>query len=214
MTKVVELSQFEELLHWLEKSPGRVLPFIEQAMGSAVRAVQENIVEYPPATSANQPGRVRTVTLKRKSGNVQVQRPMGYYERGRGWWYPVLQTRSLGQLIGVPYGSEPAGRAAKRHKLESTPVLAGYKLADGGTSEMLGRSWATNTRVDKENLVVVGEIGNNASYSMVVQGPREKQSSRMNSIGWTSVDVALERSEESINNAFSAALQDFLSTLP
>jgi hypothetical protein len=196
----LEIEGFEELLKWLKNAPEKVFPFLKKAMQVSVRAVQENISEYPPSTAANQPGRVD-----------EKGKPMGYYERGRGWWYPVMQEQTLGEEIGVSFGAETAKRAAKRNKVKSIPTVAGYKLARGGTSQMLGRSWSTNVITEKDG--VLGEIGNRASYSGYVQGPPSIQAAHMANIGWTNADAALEKSKPAIDEAFGVALQDFLATL-
>jgi hypothetical protein len=58
--------------------------YLADAMQDALFTIQGEIgyASYPPATEANRPGRVD------QDGN-----PMGYYERGRGWWYPVKRTQ-------------------------------------------------------------------------------------------------------------------------
>lgn len=211
--KLVETKEFEKFLKWLEEAPEKVIPFLGKAVTRSLRSIQENISPYPPSTAANQPGRVHTVTLKRKAGDVQVQRPMGYYERGRGWWYPVLRGKSLGDSLGVAYGAETAENAAFRNNVDQVPQLAGYKLADGGTSEMLGRSWAIMVTASVEDKAVVGELGNNSSYSLFVQGPKDKQASHMQQIGWTNADDAVEKSQPAIDEAFGIALADFLATM-
>jgi hypothetical protein len=211
MSNALEIKGYDQLLHWLQSAPEKVMPFILKAMRTAVRAVEENISEYPPSTAANQPGRVRTVTLHRKSGDVQVERPVGYYERGRGYWYPVMAERSLGSKLGVAYGAETALKASKRNKVKVVPTVAGYKLQKGGTSEMLGRSWTTN--VSENEGAVVGEIGNRDSYAGIVQGSKEDQAQYMAGIGWQNSDDALAKSQEEIDGAFGMALQDFLATL-
>jgi hypothetical protein len=199
--KTVEVKGFDELLEWLKKAPKAVMPFISKAMRLSVRAVEENISEYPPSTAANQPGRVD------KNGKA-----MGYYERGRGYWYPVMKASTLGDKLGVAFGSETAKRAATRNKVKSIPTVAGYKLSKGGTSEMLGRSWTTH--VIEADGAVLGEIGNRVSYAGYVQGPASQQASLMAGIGWTNADEALAKSEDTIDEAFGMALQDFLATLP
>ena len=196
----LEIKGYDQLLHWLQAAPEKVMPFILKAMRISVRAVEENISEYPPATAANQPGRVD-----------DEGKPMGYYERGRGYWYPVMAAKTLGAKLGVAYGAETALKASKRNKVKTVPTVAGYKLQKGGTSEMLGRSWTTNV-IEGEG-AVVGEIGNRASYAGVVQGAKVDQAEYMHNIGWTNADEALAKSQEAIDDAFRTALADFLATL-
>ena len=193
--KTIELKDFDELLKALNETPKTVMPYITKAMTLSVRSIQARVAEYPQSTAANQPGRID------KNG-----RPMGYYERGRGWWYPVLQTKTLGEKIGVAHGAETAKRAAKRNKVKTIPTVAGYKLAAGGTSEMLGRSW--DARVDTEDNVIVGLVGTNTSYADYVQGG--KQSQLHQAIGWKTLDTALEESQEDIKKFFQDATDQWI----
>ncbi len=193
--KALVIEGFDELLKALKESPKKVMPYLKQAMTLSVRAVQERVSEYPPSSEANRPGRVD------KNG-----RPMGYYERGRGWWYPVMARKTLGGNLGVSVGAQTAKQAARRFKAKSVPTVAGYKLAAGGTSEMLGRSWDAQV-IEQEN-TVLGIIGNNASYAEYVQG--NQQAAVHAARGWKTVDKALEESLDDINEAFGRALQEYL----
>ncbi len=195
MSDVIQIEGFEELLKALKEAPERVLPFVRKAMRASVLAVQARISEYPPSTEANRPGRID------KAG-----RPMGYYERGRGWWYPVMRRKTLGDEIGVGFGAETAKRAAGRVKMKGIPTVAGYKLAQGGTSEMLGRSWAAEV-YDVEG-GVMGVVGNNASYADYVQGSR--QAEKMRSIGWMEASAALQEAMPEIEEAFGEAVEGFM----
>jgi len=193
--KALIIEGFDELLKALREAPKRVMPYLKKAMTVSVRAVQERVSEYPPSSEANRPGRVD------KNG-----RPMGYYERGRGWWYPVMAEKTLGSKLGVSAGAQTAKQAARRFKVKSVPTVAGYKLAAGGTSEMLGRSW--DARVFEQENAILGVVGNNASYAEYVQGNR--QAAVHAARGWKTVDKTLEESMNDINDAFGLALQEYL----
>lgn len=190
-----EIEGFEKLAQALREAPRKVLPYLEQAMHKAVQAVKARLAAYPPATAANQPGRLD------KNG-----RPMGYYERGRGWWYPVMREASLGVNLGVRAGRETAQAAAKRTRTKSIATVAGYKLRKGGESELLGKNWAVSVQADDEG--VIGTIGNNTSYADFVQGARQAAFHRANE--WPDLDKALEDSQEEIDGAFWDALDDYV----
>lgn len=165
MAKLVGIERMREILEALKKAPEQIMPYLGRAMTFSTRHIQGQVAEYPPATAANRPGR------KNAAG-----REMGYYERGRGWWYP---TRT------------------------------GYKLAGGGTSQMLGRSW--DSSVVKGRDYVLGIVGNNATYAEFVQG--SKQAHFHAERGWKTLDKAVEESAEKIDEFFSAALDDYLKSI-
>ncbi len=191
MSDVLEIKGFDELLKALKESPKKVMPYLKKAMTFSVRAVQERVAEYPPSTEANQPGRI----------SMKTHEPMGYYERGRGWWYPLMTEGTLGGKMGKSLGQVKAG--AKIKKITS---VKGYRLAGGGESEMLGRSWDAQT-IEQDN-AVLGMVGNNTSYADYVQG--NKQAKFHEARGWLTIDKALEESQKDINIYFSEALDAFL----
>lgn len=186
-----EIEGFDKMARALRESPEKVLPYLVQAMHKAIRSVQARLAAYPPATAANRPGRVD------KNG-----RPMGYYERGRGWWYPVMHESSLGERLGVRFGVQTAQAAAKRAKTKEIAAVAGYKLRNGGQSELLGKSWAVNVESDPES--VRGILGNNTSYADYVQGARQTAFHRANE--WPDLDKALEDAQYEIDGAFWEAI--------
>jgi hypothetical protein len=188
------ISGFQTLLKALKDTPKQVLPYLRKAMTLSVRRLQAYIDQYPPATDANQPGRVG-----------EDGRPLGYYERGRGWWYPVMQKKTLGPKTGVSTGAETAKRAAARNKVKSIPTVAGYKLAGGGESEMLGRSWEAQVYVQEAE--ILGAIGTNTSYADVVQG--EKQAKFHAERGWRTLDMALKATMKDIRKYFTEAVDEF-----
>jgi hypothetical protein len=155
------------------------------AMEQAVALLHDAVATYPPSTEANQPGRF----------SLKTKRPMGYYERGRGWWYPVQRDKSLPEKLGKSRG---AVKAKKR-----TGVV-GYKLAGGGQSELLGRKWTS--KVTKADDGLVGEIGTNVSYAPYVQGERQNRIHARR--GWPTLDGTVDRLAEDIIKIFEDAAGD------
>jgi hypothetical protein len=191
MSDVLEIKGFDELLKALKETPEKVMPYLKKAMTLSVRAVQERVAEYPPATEANQPGRI----------SMKTHKPMGYYERGRGWWYPVMRKKTLGAKIGKSVGAIKAGKS-----IRTFTQVQGYKLAGGGSSEMLGRSW--DAQIIAQDDAIIGLVGNNTSYAPYVQG--DKQWRVHKARGWITVDRALEMSKDDINQFFEEATNEFL----
>ena len=192
---LLDIQGFDELLKALEEAPEKVLPLLEKAMQKSVRVVQARVAEYPPSTEANQPGRF----------SVATQRPMGYYERGRGWWYPIMRPwTDAGQKLGKAYGMIDAPA-----RIRKATAVQGYKLAGGGESETLGKSWAVNVQSGPEG--VLGEIGNNASYARYVQGDRQWNVHAKR--GWITLDSAVQDSKEDIDGFFQEALEEWLKNM-
>ena len=102
-----------ELLEALKKAPEKVMRHLTDAMSDGLFMVQGEIgyASYPPATEANAPGRFDA-----------EGRPMGYYERGRGWWYPVLQDKTLGGVNSVKEGAQTIQSAYKRAKISTKKI--------------------------------------------------------------------------------------------
>lgn len=191
MSDVLEIKGFDELLKALKETPKKVMPYLKKAMTLSVRAVQERVAEYPPSTEANQPGRI----------SMKTHKPMGYYERGRGWWYPLMTESTFGEKFGKSAGTVKAG--AKIKKITS---VKGYRLAGGGESEMLGRSW--DAQVLEEEGAILGTVGNNTSYAEYVQGDKQWRGHKAR--GWLTVDQALEMSQDDINQFFQEATDEFI----
>jgi hypothetical protein len=191
----LDYSSLTDFLAELEKSPAEVLPFATQAMENSVAAIHDGVATYPDATAANAPGRVD------RNG-----KPMGYYERGKGWWRPLLRATTVlahGTMAGGKYGKSigrgiyPTGG--------KVPQVAGYKL--NPSSEKLGQSWTTDVQSFEEG-GVVGEVGTNTSYADPVQGAG--QSDVMEAIGWQAVHDTVEGLTETIVGYFSDAFDDYL----
>ena len=183
MTKTLEIKGLAELQRAVADAPEIALPIMTAAMEQAVALLHDAVATYPPATEANRPGRFRN------------GRPVGYYERGRGWWMPITNKaempRKTGKALGVIRGNKKFG-------------TVGYKLAGGGKSELLGRKWTTTvTKVDGG---MVGEVGNTASYAREVQGDRQKPYHARR--GWPTLDGTVDRLAEDIIRIFEDAAGD------
>jgi len=189
----VEVEGLDELLEALETAPELVIPLLRQAMTKSVLKVQEKLSQYPPSTEANQPGRV----------SLKTRKPMGYYERGRGWWYPLMRPWAAGKKLGKAQGALKASAT-----VTAGSRVKGYRLAAGGTSEMLGKSWTTEVTAGKGG--VLGEIGTNTSYAPWVQG--DQQTSQHAARGWVTVGQALAASTEEIEAYFLEALVEWIKT--
>jgi hypothetical protein len=194
----LEIDGFDELLAAWEQLPKEALVELKQAMQQAVYLLQEHLAEYPPSTDANRPGRTNPATGK----------PMGFYERGQGWWYPIMRRATLGTKPKKSAGSMLSTRA---RKLFGEPGglgmlgVAGYKLRR--ESEMLGRSWTT--QVTQTENAIAGEVGTRVSYAPWLVDD-EKQARRMQAIGWVTVGTTMSAEEEAIYAIFEAAVEDVL----
>lgn len=227
-----------QLLVALKIEPAKVLPFLHDAMVDVTFMVQGQLGYangYPPASEANQPGRIDS------DGE-----PMGYYERNRGWWYPVKRPETLNGMNSVGEGAQTLKSALRRHKMkniatidtlvvrpgglkmkngvpilqnvsivvESKDTVAGYKLAKNkngqrGTSEQLGKSWTT--RVTADETMVQGEVGTPVSYADFVQGFSVIALHRQR--GWEDMDTRIEALVPAIEERVDLALVDYLSSI-
>ncbi len=199
----------QKLLDALASAPKDVIPFLFEAMTDITFLIQGELGYaggYPPSSEANSPGRYD-----------QNGRPMGYYERGRGWWYPVVNEETLAGVDSVAEGAiteERAFRRLKKIKTKNTAVV-GYKLAknergEPGTSEVLGKNWTTN--VTREEAGVQGEVGTLVSYADFVQG--YDVAAIHLSRGWEDMDTRVERLLPDIDLRLDQALGDYLESLP
>lgn len=180
------------------------------AMDKITLAVKGKLAETPPETDRNRPGRWREV---RGKGSRVYLRPMGFYERHRGSWYPVMRAESLGQTRGLDAGTVAALKMRRRFGQAGTGAVAGYKLigAPSGTSEFLNQSW--NTRITSTTDIVTGVVGSRASYAEQVQGTDETQAALFRRIGWRSLDRALSESDEAIDAAVNEAVDAIVRSL-
>lgn len=184
----IEFQGFDELIQWIDDFPRTVVPIVVKHMEIAAGIVEGVLKEYPPADAANAPGRTD-----------ENGRPVGYYERGRGWWYPVKQTKTL---HGLRLKSE--GVIKLTHKRQAALGAVGFKLS--ARSETLGRKWAHT--VVKAPGEVVGLIGNSASYMPEVNGTAETQTDLMQARGWKNADQALDETAPEVDAQFSAILDE------
>ena len=197
MTNTLDIPQFEKAIEAIKKAPEVAMPLFEKAMNDSLRLLQGELKEYPASTEANRPGRMGMVTVKRKSGDIQVQRPMGYYERGRGWWYPVKG--ALKGATGVNVKQQTEKQAFKRFELKAPGQVSGYRLSP--SSEQLGRPWTIAIEAGEDALV--GQVGTNASYVDYVRGDRQPALFRKR--GWRTIDEILENKAPAIIGFFEDA---------
>lgn len=190
---------FQRLLDDLQNAPKRVMPYVERAMSAGVMAVKSEMAQYPSETEANHPGRY----------SIKTHKPMGYYERGRGYWYPVMRKDTVmtaGRLAGAGAGSGRArfGKSAGVVRGRRGLGVAGYKLRP--VSENLGKNWVT--KVVRGEAQVVGIVGNNTSYANPVQG--EGQSRLMRARGWQNITQSVERAMPTIVKAFEQQAERYI----
>lgn len=190
--KVLDLGELNSLLDALNQAPERARPLIVDAMQKSLDLLHDMLAEYPPATEANQPGRY----------SLRTHRPMGYYERGRGYWYPVLRKETLGGRVGKRQGAAPLPR-----HLRGMTAVAGYKLRR--TSERLGSRWTTRVQVSDQ--AIEGVVGTTVSYADYVQGQR--QAGFHGAHGWQTAGEALQDAADEIRSYFEAAARNIAGEL-
>lgn len=132
---------------------------------------------YPPTNEANTPGRFSTRT----------RRPMGYYVRGSGWMYPIMQRATLGRKdVTIRGAFRRAGLTMSRGRMPGT--VAGYRLRP--TSEQYGAGWQVT--VGGSGSVTSVKITNRVSYARFVGG--NQQAGFHAARGWRKfADVVAER---------------------
>ena len=95
-------------------SPAKLHQAVVSAVNAFAQTVANELKNYPSATEANRPGRFTP------DGS-----PMGFYERGRGEWYPIVRAvnlRSFGNF-GKAQGIIKASKTQRE-----TGTVAGYRL--------------------------------------------------------------------------------------
>jgi len=119
-----------ELLEALKVAPQQVLRHLTNAMQDVLLIIQGDLgyASYPPSSEANMPGRFDS------NGD-----PMGYYERGRGWWYPVKRPETLAGMNSVSMGVQDIKSAYKRHKINLKNIAYNEKVVirPGGVSKQM-----------------------------------------------------------------------------
>jgi hypothetical protein len=187
MTNRITVTGLKELDRALEMAPAKTRATLKRAMGKALAILQNSAATYPRRSEANQPGRFSLTT----------KRPMGYYERGRGWWYPVMKKTTLPEALGKTRGAQKARRRTG---------VTGYKLAGGGKSELLGRKWTTRVVVGEQ--AVQGVLGNNVSYAKYVQGDRQSRVHARR--GWLTLKEIVAQKSDDIAAVFDSEIDDLL----
>jgi len=166
--------------------PAGILPHLEDAMhGIMTKFVAQ--AEIPaPESAANKPGRMHIVHRATAHALESREEPMGYYERGRGWWYPLKTHNKLGLQNEIPtlgrHRKAPHTMGILALKAKGIQSVAGYKLI--ANSEQLEENW--RAEVTLEGDAVTGELTNFASYSGYVQG--QDQTQLMEDLQWRKVE--------------------------
>jgi hypothetical protein len=188
----LDLKNFNQMVQHLEKAPEIAAPHLVDAMQKSVALVHDLLAEYPPSTEANQPGRY----------SLRTHRPMGYYERGRGYWYPIMRKETLGSRTGKRQGAVPLPK-----HLRGMAAVAGYKLRR--TSERLGSRWTT--RVETNDNAIQGVIGTTVSYADYVQG--QNQAAFQGAHGWQTAAEVLQDAAGEIKGYFEEAAKNIAEEL-
>jgi hypothetical protein len=187
----LDITQWEQFAQKAFAVDKACMPIFVGALTQMALLTVGELREYPPATEANQPGRLSLTT----------RRPMGYYERNRGWWYPVYRERTNNFVNNKRLGVIQAKRI---------PTVAAYKLRR--TSETLSKRWAQEVTANEEAGFVEAKIGNNASYEQWVQGDKQ-QSRKMAAIGWETADMAVEALEGPYSEVLSQMVDEVVAYL-
>lgn len=170
-------------------NPSQMQRATDVATTAIAQALMERLKPYPPATAANRPGRWYMPPRGKP-------RPMGYYERNRGYWYPIIGGSKLYAIGGgAPKKSRGTLLARGTQKL----YMAGYRLRP--SSEQLGKSWT----VRRTNNGAI--LSNNATYAAYVHSADE-QADVMAEIGWKTDREAIAELDRSgdIDRIIDAAL--------
>ncbi|HPO87434.1 MAG TPA: hypothetical protein PLN86_16450 [Candidatus Hydrogenedentes bacterium] len=145
-----------ELFKALTESFVHVRPFIADAMMDSMLIIQGELgyAGYPPSSEANLPGRID------ENGE-----PMGYYERNRGWWYPVKRLSTLAGISGVAEGAQTIEDAYRRHKMptKSIPVVENLRVLPGRERKRGGVvvEQSVNYYRERENVVAGYKLAKN-----------------------------------------------------
>lgn len=185
MTETLEIKGFDELQAALQALPEIAKPILKEAMTKSVSVLHDGLAEPAPSSEANRPGRTD-----------RYGKPVGYYERGRGWWYPV---KKISGPFGVRKGRLTGDSAFKRYKMKNVNKVVGYKLSQ--TSKNLEQSWKTQVTVFDN--AVVGEVGTIVPYADYVQGTQQAQIHKQR--GWQTVSDVLDAKESEIIAFFEDA---------
>lgn len=144
-----------QLLEAFKIEPSKVLPFLHDAMVDVTFLIQAQLGYangYAPASEANQPGRV----------NAEGE-PLGYYERNRGWWYPVKRPETLGGMNSVGEGAQTLDSALRRHKMKNVATTSKLVVRAGGVTIKHGVPilQAVNVVEERRNVVAGYKLAKN-----------------------------------------------------
>lgn len=135
---------------------------IDRYLGAAGQQAAQEILrtpglkQYPPATTANAPGRTKIVTFR---GGKTASFRMGYYIRGRG-----MQTPTRGGGYKDLANSERLGtqwtvtRSGRNTKVGNRSSYAPYVHGDQQPDYMAAIGWRKLDEVADENIVRINEI--------------------------------------------------------
>ncbi len=177
-------------------NPEGLLPHLEDAMQTIMAEFVARASVPAPESEANKPGRID-----------QDGRPMGYYERGRGWWYPILTKNMLAK--GIPsvgrHSKAPHTMGAMMLRARRNLNAAGYRLSP--TSEQMEDNWQAEISLERDE--VIGELMNFASYSGFVQGYEQIQLHKER--GWQNVQSTWNSDEMQavVSEATDRAIAEF-----
>lgn len=161
-----------ELLKAFRQAAQNVRPYLLGAMQDVVFIIQGELgyTGYAPSSEANLPGRFD------KDGE-----PMGYYERGRGWWYPVKNASTLGGVNGVGAGVQDVRSAYKRHKMKTKdiPFSERVVIRPGKTTKR------NNMIVEQEVVYVKERTDRVAGYKLAKNANGERGTSELLGKSWT-----------------------------
>lgn len=164
------------------ENPDGFFPFLGDAMENILSVFETRASEYAPESEANRPGRID-----------QEGRPIGYYERGRGWWYPLVtrQTINLKEDLPVlrPHTLAPKTMESRTLLAKGIPAVTGYRLIPN--SEQMHDQWEFGVGITQR--AVMGFLRNTASYSNLVQG--EDQIKLHELRGWQTVEQSWNSEE-------------------
>lgn len=154
--------------------PEGILPHLQDAMHGIMTEFIAQAELPAPESAANKPGRLD-----------QDGRPLGYYERGRGWWYPLMTHNTLGLQSEIPtlgqHRKAPHTLGVSSLKAKGFQGVAGYRLIPN--SEQMEENW--HAEVTLQGNEVIGDLTNFASYSGYVQG--QDQTRLMQELQWQKV---------------------------
>ena len=180
--------------------PEKFPQYVEPAMSNIMDEFKAEMEVYAPEDAANAPGRTD-----------QNGEPMGYYERGQGWWYPVKSKNTIleaGRLVGAGKGLPRArfGKTVGVIKGGRKFGVAGYKLIP--SSQQMGDRWVVAVQTDQDS--VIGTLFNGASYSDIVQG--FGQSVLMAARQWNNIDAVWygDSMQATLDKEIGDALDQFL----